>query len=117
MHMSGVITNAHAFALAGSFCPVTTMSTIDKHRVAAVRKLEQLGYTFAAGDCMHRQTERAKRRRSLTLSTRSWCIELMHWRDVQKAPRRRESLAAITDAIAAHEAVRWPLGRTQGGNA
>jgi len=29
------------------------MSTIDKQRIAAVRKLEQLGYTFAAGDWMH----------------------------------------------------------------
>jgi hypothetical protein len=28
------------------------MSTIDKQRIAAVRKLEQLGYTFAAGDWM-----------------------------------------------------------------
>jgi hypothetical protein len=29
------------------------MSTIDKQRIAAVRKLEELGYTFAAGDWMH----------------------------------------------------------------
>jgi hypothetical protein len=29
------------------------MSTIDKQRIAAVRQLEQLGYTFAAGDWMH----------------------------------------------------------------
>ena len=26
------------------------MSTIDKQRIAAVRKLEQLGYTFAGDD-------------------------------------------------------------------
>jgi hypothetical protein len=26
------------------------MSNIDKQRIAAVRKLEQLGYTFAAGN-------------------------------------------------------------------
>jgi hypothetical protein len=29
------------------------MSTIDKQRIAAVRKLEQLGYTFAGDDRMH----------------------------------------------------------------
>jgi hypothetical protein len=29
------------------------MSTIDKQRIAAVRKLEQLGYTFAADNWMH----------------------------------------------------------------
>jgi hypothetical protein len=28
------------------------MSTIDRQRVAAVRKLEAMGYTFAAGDWM-----------------------------------------------------------------
>ena len=31
------------------------MSTIDKQRIATVRKLEQLGYTFAAGDCAPNQ--------------------------------------------------------------
>jgi len=29
------------------------MSTIDKQRIAAVSKLEQLGYTFAGDDWMH----------------------------------------------------------------
>lgn len=29
------------------------MSNIDRQRVAAVRKLEGMGYTFAAGDWMH----------------------------------------------------------------
>ena len=29
------------------------MSAIDKQRIAAIRKLEQLGYTFAADDWMH----------------------------------------------------------------
>ena len=29
------------------------MSTMDKQRIAAVRKLEELGYTFAADDWMH----------------------------------------------------------------
>jgi len=29
------------------------MGNIDRQRVAAVRKLEELGYTFAAGDWIH----------------------------------------------------------------
>ena len=29
------------------------MSTIDKQCITAVRKLEELGYTFATGDWMH----------------------------------------------------------------
>ena len=38
------------------------MSTIDKQRITAVRKLEQLGYTFAGDDWIH------PRQRSLTHS-------------------------------------------------
>ena len=33
------------------------MSTIDKQRIAAVRKLEQLGYTFAGDDWMHQAND------------------------------------------------------------
>ena len=29
------------------------MSTIDKQRIAAIRKLEQFGYTFAGDDWIH----------------------------------------------------------------
>jgi hypothetical protein len=29
------------------------MSTVDKQRIAAIRKLEQLGYTFAGDDWTH----------------------------------------------------------------
>ena len=31
----------------------SVMSTVDKQRIAAVTKLEQLGYTFAGDDWMH----------------------------------------------------------------
>ena len=36
------------------------MSKIDRQRVAAVRKLEQLGYTFAAGDWMQPANDTAR---------------------------------------------------------
>ena len=35
------------------------MSTIDKQRIAAVRKLEQLGYTFAGDDWIHSANDAA----------------------------------------------------------
>jgi hypothetical protein len=35
------------------------VSTIDRQRVAVVRKLEQLGYTFAAGDRMQSANDAA----------------------------------------------------------
>ena len=35
------------------------MSTIDKQRIAAVRKLQQLGYTFAGDDWMHSANDAA----------------------------------------------------------
>lgn len=53
------------------------MIDIDKQRVAAVRKLDTLGYR-------HQDREEAE-------------------------------LAAITDAIGAYEAVRWPEGKVPGG--
>ena len=36
------------------------MSTIDRQRFAAIRKLEQLGYTFAGNDWMHPAKRRAR---------------------------------------------------------
>ena len=35
------------------------MSTIDKRRIAAIRKLEQLGYTFAGDDWIHSANDAA----------------------------------------------------------
>jgi hypothetical protein len=35
------------------------MSTIDRQRVAAIRKLEQLGYTFAGDDWIHSANDAA----------------------------------------------------------
>jgi len=37
----------------------SSMSAIDKQRIAAIRKLEQLGYTFAGDDWIHSANDAA----------------------------------------------------------
>jgi hypothetical protein len=90
---------------------------IDKQRIAAVRKLELLGYTFAAGD-WHAPT-------GVTAATpTSAQTDAKHALLVQRADalegctegsEEERELAAITDAVEAYEAVRWPNGKVDGG--
>ena len=92
------------------------MSTIDKQRVAAVRKLEQLGYTFAAGDWM----EPTDDPRAVMPPITDQLHALLVARSDQLMGCPEESsgaceLEAITDAIEAYEAVRWPDGKVAGG--
>jgi hypothetical protein len=91
------------------------MSTVDKQRIAAVRELEQLGYPCAAGGWMHL---------SNGMSPASAITDALHALLVKRSDDlegctegsdEEHELAAITDAIEAYQAVRWPLGRTQGG--
>jgi hypothetical protein len=91
------------------------MSTIDKQRIAAVRKLEQLGYTFAAGDWMH-PTNDATPAPAITDALHALLVKRAD--DLEgctEGSNEERELAAITNAIEAYEAVRWPLGRTQDG--
>jgi hypothetical protein len=92
------------------------MSTFDKQRIAAVRKLEQLGYTFAADDWMQPANNTATMVPTIT--------DALHALLVARADALMEcpeesvgacELAAITEAIDAYEAVRWPNGRADGG--
>jgi hypothetical protein len=95
------------------------MSNIDKQRIAAVRKLEQLGYTFAGGDWHAPAGMPAAPPASVQ-------ADAMHALLVQRADalegctvgffiKEARELAAITDAIEAYEAVRWPNGKVDGG--
>jgi hypothetical protein len=93
------------------------MSNIDKQRVAAVRKLEQLGYTFAAGD-WHAP---AGMTAAPSMSAQA---DAMHALLVQRADvlegctegsEEERELAAITDAVEAYETHRWPSGKVDGG--
>jgi hypothetical protein len=89
------------------------MSTIDKQRIAAVRKLEQLGYTFAAGDWMHPTYDTPP---ALEISDALHALLVKRADDLEGCTEGSDEgreLAALTDAIVAYEVVRWPLGRTQ----
>jgi len=91
------------------------MSTIDKQRIAAVGKLEQLGYAFAGGDWMHP---------SDSVPPAPAITDALHALLVQRADALEACLegsaeeaefAAIADAIDAYEAIRWPTGKIAGG--
>jgi hypothetical protein len=91
------------------------MSTIDKQRIAAVRTLEQLGYTFAAGDWLHPTSDAAP---APAITDALHALLVKRCDDLEgctEGSDEERELAAITDAIEAYEAVRWPLGRTQDG--
>ena len=87
---------------------------IDRQRVAAVRKLEAMGYTFAAGDWMQPANDTA-----VPAITDALHALLVKRADAIAMPNegspQEAELAYITDAIEAYEAVRWPNGKTVGG--
>ena len=88
------------------------MSTIDRQRIAADRKLAAMGYTFAAGDWMQPANDATAVAPAITDALHSLPVaradELMSC--TEGGDEERE-LAAITDAIEAYEAVRWPTDR------
>ena len=94
------------------------MSNIDKHRVAAVRKLEALGYRYQAGEwvlpaasalsavLIIAEADALLSPLVLRADALEGCIE---------GSEEKAELAVITDAIEGYEAVRWPLGKEPGG--
>jgi hypothetical protein len=90
------------------------MSTIDKQRIAAVRKLEQLGYTFAAGDWMHPANDTL----APPVTDALYTLLVRRADELMSCPEESSGaceLSAITDAIEAYEAIRWPNGKIDGG--
>jgi hypothetical protein len=87
---------------------------IDKQRVAAVRKLEELGYTYAAGDWMH-PTDNAAPTPAITDALHALLVKRADDLEgcTEGSDEERE-FAAIADAIKAYEAVRWPEGKVPG---
>ena len=93
------------------------MSNIDKQRIGAIRKLEKLGYSYAFGD-WHAPA-------GMTAAPpTSAQADAMHALLVQRADalegcpegsEEEREFAAISDAIEAYEAVRWPTGKVDGG--
>jgi len=92
------------------------MSTIDKQRIAAVKKLEELGYTFAAGDWIHSATDAAAIAPTITDELHAMLMKRADDLDGCPAGSDEErELAAIERAIGAYETVRWPTGKIAGG--
>jgi hypothetical protein len=94
---------------------------IDKQRVAAVRKLEALGYSYQGGEWMPVSAPPAAAGPRSLMTAES---DAMHGALVRRAdalegcPKgsaEEAELETITDAIEAYEAIRWPLGKEPGG--
>ena len=92
------------------------MSTIDKQRIAAVRKLEQLGYTFAGDDWMHPANDAAAIAPTITDELHSMLVKRAdHLEGCAPHSDEGRELADIERAISAYEAVRWRSGKIAGG--
>jgi hypothetical protein len=92
------------------------MSTIDKQRIAAVRKLERIGYAFAGDDWMHPDNEAVAITPTITDELHAMLVKRAD--DLEGCdPGSDEQceLAAIERAIGAYEAVRWPTGKIADG--
>jgi hypothetical protein len=96
------------------------MINIDKQRVAAVRKLEALGYSYRGDEWVPASPSAVAGPRSLMTAE----CDAMHGVLVQRADALEGCLegseeererAAITDVIEAYESVRWPNGKIDGG--
>src|SRR5215467_9575 len=92
------------------------MSTIDKQRIAAVLKLEQLDYTFAGDDWTHSADDGATIAPTVTDELHAMLVKRAD--DLEGCPAgsdEEREIAAIERAIGAYEAVRWPTGKVAGG--
>ena len=93
------------------------MINIDRQRVAAVRKLEQLGYTFA-GEWMHpaNDASMAVLVPAVTDPMHALLVQRADMlEDCPKGSVEEAELEGIVDAIEAYEKVRWPEGKVPGG--
>jgi hypothetical protein len=92
------------------------MSNIDKQRIAAVRKLELLGYTFA-GDWHPPDgatpaiptSAQADTMHALPFSAP------MRLEGCTEGSEEERQLKSIADAIEAYETISWPNGKVDGG--
>ena len=94
------------------------MSNIDKQRVAAVWKLEALGYSYQGGEWVLASSPAAAGPRSLMTADAA----AMHGVLVQRADAlegctegsaEEAEFKAVVDVIEAYEAFRWPEGRSR----
>ena len=94
------------------------MINIDRQRVAAVRKLEALGYSYQGEEWVPAP---AVTQQSLLLTAESDALHgaLVRRADALEGCTRgsfdEAELEGIVDVIESYEAVRWPLGKELGG--
>src|SRR5688572_25113112 len=95
----------------------TAIMSIDRQRIEAVRVVEALGYSYSSG----KWTSPAKLRGVTLLSAEGDALHALLVRRADElvgctegSDEERE-LEAITNAIEAYEAVRWPEGKIPGG--
>jgi hypothetical protein len=93
------------------------VSNIDKQRIAAVRKLEQLGYTFD-GEWMHPANDAAVAMLVTAVADGMHAVLVQRADVLEGCPKgsvEEAELESIVDAIEAYETVRWPTGKFDGG--
>lgn len=92
--------------------PADLMSTIDKQRVAALRKLEDDGYKFNGSEWVQPQGNGMAEADALHALL---VKRVRHLAGGTDGLLEETELSSIIDAIQAYEAVRWPNGRQEGG--
>jgi hypothetical protein len=96
------------------------VTNIDKQRVDAVRKLEQLGYRYDGGEWVPPASAPAALTQHSILAEADALLSALVLRadaleGCIEGSEEEAELAVITDAIEAYEAVRWPAGKVPGG--
>ena len=97
------------------------MSNIDKQRVAAVQKLEALGYSYQGGEWVPASAPPAAAgpRSQMTVEADAMHGVLVRRVDAlegcSEGSKEEAELKTMVDAIEAYEAIRWPLGKELGG--
>lgn len=94
------------------------MTTLDRQRVAAVRTLQALGYSFDGTDWIGPAPHDVLSPAVAKVTDRLLAL-LMQRADAlagcTQDSDEAEELIALGDAIAAYELMRWPLGKIPGG--
>jgi hypothetical protein len=97
------------------------VSNIDKQRVAAVRKLEALGYGYQGGEWAPASAKAAAAgpRSLMTAEADAMHAVLVRRADALEGclegSEDEAELKVIVGVIEAYEALRWPLGKEPGG--
>jgi hypothetical protein len=92
------------------------MSIIDKQRIAAVKTLEMLGYSFSLADGWKLPNDTSQPGASPTTAEADAMLALLVLRadkleGCTEGSQEAIELAIIADAAEAYEAKRWPDGR------